>query len=152
MSSDVIELIWCDWLREWGSELTWLDLIWVDAIGWQKHRPLKTCSRRCSEHPNLQFRICLKSQPDLPCTSGVWCVNLKVPLLDSDHIPEGRMKEILPRQKWLISYLWRHFLVPEHQIRIWLNSMLLDRNTNSQKPYFRNADRTFGCLHLSFIS
>ena len=28
----------------------------------------------------------------------------------------------------------------------------LDRNTNSQKPYFRNADRTFGCLHLSLIS
>ena len=24
----------------------------------------------------------------------------------------------------------------------------LDQNTNSQKPYFCNADRTFGCLHL----
>ena len=26
----------------------------------------------------------------------------------------------IPRQKWSISYLWEHFLVPEHQIPIWL--------------------------------
>ena len=26
----------------------------------------------------------------------------------------------IPRQKWLISYLWEHVLVPEHQIPIWL--------------------------------
>ena len=28
----------------------------------------------------------------------------------------------------------------------------LHRSTSSQNPYFYNADRTFGCLHLSFIS
>ena len=28
----------------------------------------------------------------------------------------------------------------------------LHRSTNSQNPYFYNAERTFGCLHLPFIS
>ena len=30
------------------------------------------------------------------------------------------MAEKIPRQKWSISYLWEHFLVPEHRIPIWL--------------------------------
>ena len=31
------------------------------------------------------------------------------------------MAEIFPWQKWSISYLWEHFLVPEHRIPIWLD-------------------------------
>ena len=38
----------------------------------------------------------------------------------SGGISEGWMAEKIPRQKWSISYLWEHFLVPEHQIPIWL--------------------------------
>ena len=41
--------------------------------------------------------------------------------------PTGLVKKIvslngwkIPRQKWLISCLWEHFLVSEHQILIWL--------------------------------
>ena len=34
------------------------------------------------------------------------------------------MAEILPWNKWSISYLWEHFLVPEHQIPIWLDFVL----------------------------
>ena len=30
------------------------------------------------------------------------------------------MAENIPRQKWSISYLWEHFLVPEHRIPIWV--------------------------------
>ena len=30
------------------------------------------------------------------------------------------MAEKIPRQKWSISYLWEHFLVPEHRIPIWV--------------------------------
>jgi hypothetical protein len=29
------------------------------------------------------------------------------------------MAEKYPWQKWSISYLWEHFLVPEHRIPIW---------------------------------
>ena len=38
----------------------------------------------------------------------------------SGVISEGRMAGKIPKQKWLISYFWEHFLVPEHQIPIWL--------------------------------
>ena len=34
------------------------------------------------------------------------------------------MAEIFPWQKWSISYLWEHFLVPEHRIPIWLGFVL----------------------------
>ena len=30
------------------------------------------------------------------------------------------MAEKILGQKWSISYLWEHFLVPEHRIPIWL--------------------------------
>ena len=30
------------------------------------------------------------------------------------------MAEKILRLKWLISYFWEHFLVPEHRIPIWL--------------------------------
>ena len=35
----------------------------------------------------------------------------------------GWLKKI-PKQKWLISYFWEHFLVPEHHIPIWLAFVL----------------------------
>ena len=38
----------------------------------------------------------------------------------SGGIAEGWMAEKIPKQKWLISYFREHFLVPEHQIPIWL--------------------------------
>ena len=75
---------------------------------------------RRSEHTNLQFRKLLKLQPGLICISDIGCVKPKVPLLDYARISEGWMAEKIPRQKWSISYLWEHFLVPEHRIPIWL--------------------------------
>ena len=73
-----------------------------------------------SEHTNLRFRKLLKLQPGLICISDIGCVKPKVPLLDYARISEGWMAEKNPRQKWSISYVWEHFLVPEHQVPIWL--------------------------------
>ena len=42
----------------------------------------------------------------------------------SGSISEGWMAEKIPKQKWLISYFWEHFLVPEHHIPIWLAFVL----------------------------
>ena len=84
----------------------------------------KSVSMCSSEHTNLQFRKLLKLQPGLICTSDVGCVKPKVPLLDYERISEGWMAEKIPRQKWSISYLWEHFLVPEHRIPIWLDFVL----------------------------
>ena len=75
---------------------------------------------RRSEHTNLQFRKPLKLQPGIICISDIGCVKPKVPPLDYARISEGWMAEKIPRQKWAISYLWEHFLVPEHRIPIWL--------------------------------
>ena len=39
----------------------------------------------------------------------------------SGGISEDWMAEKNPWQKWLIWYLWEYFLVPEHQIPIWID-------------------------------
>ena len=42
----------------------------------------------------------------------------------SEGISKGWMHEKNPWQKLSISYLWEHFLVPDHRIPIWLGFIL----------------------------
>ena len=57
------------------------------------------------------------------------------------------MAEIFPWQKWLISYLWEQFLVPDHRIPIWLGSIwrLQQWNTNGTHQIHWNS---FGFIDI----
>ena len=48
---------------------------------------------------------------------------------------EGWMAEKFPWQKWSISNLWEHFLLPKHQIPFWLIFVLAKMKRSSPNPY-----------------
>ena len=75
---------------------------------------------------NLQFRKLLKLQLGVIGISDIGWVKPKIPLPDHEKKSEGWMPAKIPRQKWSISYLWEHFLVPDHRIPIWLVGRLAD--------------------------
>ena len=83
----------------------------------------------------VNFEICLDAQlrtyqPPIPKPSqasawpymyiGHWVCKTEGSPTGFARISKGWMAEKIPRQKWSISYLWEHFLVPEHRIQIWL--------------------------------
>ena len=85
--------------------LIWFDLICLDAqLGTYQHPIPKTYQASAWSYMYIGRWIC-----------------------KTECSPTGLGKKFvrlngwkIPRQKWSISYLWEHCLVPEHQIPIWL--------------------------------
>ena len=112
----------------------WTDLTWIDHAQWHNFMKIS--------YPyggTINFKICLDvqlttHQPPMPNSSqtsawshryiGRGSGKTEIPLLDPERISKDWMAEIFPWQKWSISYLWEHFLVPEHRIPIWLGFIL----------------------------
>ena len=57
------------------------------------------------------------------------------------------MAEIFPLQKWLISYFWEHFLVPEHRIPIWL-IFKLGFSVEDIDPTLQNDGNSLGFMNI----
>ena len=87
----------------------------------------------------VNFNICLDAQlgthqPQIPKTTqaSAWSYKYNGRWMGkTGSSPTGIRKNFgrlngwkIPRQKWSISYLWEHFLVPEHRIPIWLGFIL----------------------------
>ena len=129
---DWFDLIWLiDWLIEWVSDwLDWIALEWI-GLNWIGLDDINAYPYAWT----VNFEICIDVQlrtyqPLIRKTSqasawchryiGYWMGKTEDSPTGSRTNSEGWMPAKIPRQKWSISYLWEHFLVPEHQIPIWL--------------------------------
>ena len=145
---DWFDLIWfdwsidrlIDWLIGWMSE--WL--IGLDCIGKDWIELDRIGLDDIITYPyawTVNFEICLDAQlrtyqPLIPKTSqasawchryiGYWMGKTEDSPTGSRTNSEGWMPAKIPRQKWSISYLWEHFLVPDHRTPIWLVGRLAD--------------------------
>ena len=108
--------------------LNWFDLMW--SI-WFDFIPL-CLNRKFQNMFNAQLRT---YQPPIPNSSqaSAWSyMYIGRWMCKTECSPTGLGKKFvrlngwkIPRQKWSISCLWEHFLVPEHQIQIWLGFKLM---------------------------
>ena len=120
------DLIWCDWFDLIGMDRIESDWIGLDDI----------ITYHCAWTVN--FKICLDAQlgtyqPSIPKTSqasawsymyiGRWMCKTEGSPTGLGKNFEGWIAEKYPWQKWSIS-LWKHFLVLEHRIPIWLDFVL----------------------------
>ena len=143
---DLIWLIWFDlidyliWLIDW---LVWLDWNWIglnwigldnigmDRIGldWIGLDDIIAYPYAWTVNLKIWSYAQLRTyQPPIPKPSqasawpymyiGHWVCKTEGSPTGFARISKGWMAEKIPRQKWSISYLWEHFLVPEHRIPI----------------------------------
>ena len=106
---------------------------WSGAKSCVLDKCMQTSSHTLCESHTLQN---WSYQPLIPKTSqisawchryiGYWMGKTEDSPTGSRTNSEGWMPAKIPRQKWSISYLWEHFLVPDHRIPIWLVGRLAD--------------------------
>ena len=156
----LIDLIWFDWLIDWLSDwLDWIALEWI-GLNWIGLDDIITYPYAWT----VNFEICLDVQlrtyqPLIPKTSqasawchryiGYWMGKTEDSPTGSRKKSEGWMPAKIPRQKWSISYLWEHFLVPDHRIPIWLVGGLADWLIGSLAHWLTHQNQ---CNSLGFIN